>query len=369
MGPDAKRHLFTSLVYYPTVVIHDPIATWFDAAREDPQKPPDLVAGDRKMVVQSSEVANLEGEGYIAARSDLERNRKELARVLPWLADLAPLIKNCVIVPVSQWRTVRQRQSAIFSALRHDLRDDDLRNVILNPIDLLPPTRDYLRGMMLKPNVGWKPGTERRAEVQDVAYFLNKTLCIADRSGAKYVPSAATDAALLDVKVKRLGVELKRHSLELKISAALQSVKLPFMEDLDARTLVSIRDNEESFDDWRRELRNAIRLIESSPTDLDAFVSEARDVLEDSLLPMAREVAQNVAMSTTLKKVTKERVAELTIGAGSLVAAAALVSQPIAAAATLGLGISAAARWVYGMMFRASPSGSKAVMAKLVKRG
>jgi hypothetical protein len=366
---DARKYLLTSLVYYPSIVIHDPIAEWFFRGHEALLAPPGLPARN-KMTIQATEPTLLMGTGYYAHRSDLDRTRGVLAKLLPLISELAVLFREGIVVPISQWQLVRERQQAILTAVRHDNRDDKLASLIANPLDLPAPRADHIRGLTISQPGGWRAGHEQRALVQDPAYFLNKTLAIADIVGARYIPPAATDAALLDVKLRRFGDELKRRarSVDLIMVPALESAQLPFLEDIDPKTLVAIRTNEEAFDDWRRELRTVVRNIEAQRAEGDAFAQESSEILRDALLPRAREVSATVSTSAVLKKVAKEQSVTLTIGAASTLSVASVLGTPVSTAALVGLGMSGVARWIYGTLFRQSPSGSRAVMAKLIKR-
>jgi hypothetical protein len=365
---DTRQYLFTSLVYYPNVIIHDPVAEWFYPRRDSLQLPPGVPSRNNAMILQASEAGLLSGDGYYVFKSNPKRSRDRLAQILPLMSELAPLFQKGVILPVSQWQIVRAREQAILTAVRHDNRDAELAAAIANPVDVMPPRSDHLRGFGMTPNMGWKPGQEQRALVQDPSYFLNKTLAIADAISARYVPPAATDAALLDVKLKRLGEELKRHSIELKLAPALASAALPFLEELDPKVLLAIRSNEEAFDSWRRELRIAVRAIQAVPSSGEAFAREAREILNDALLPSAREVSRTVSTSSVLKRATKEQGINLAIGAGTALVTSPILHVPLSVGGLAVMGVSTAARWLYSTLFRGAPSGSRAVMAKLVKR-
>ncbi len=78
---DANRgYLLTSLLYAPVVVIHDPIAEWFDSSRPNLKGLPGIpsaskrVAGGPAMVVAGDELTLLGGRGYYASRDRVGRN-------------------------------------------------------------------------------------------------------------------------------------------------------------------------------------------------------------------------------------------------------------------------------------------------------
>jgi len=362
---EAREHLYTSLLYAPGVVMHDPIAEWFEPHRDRLVSPPPI-RGRNGMQLQGAEPQLLGGDGYLAFRDDPDRTRQMLQAAIPMLGELAPLVRRGIVVPTPHWRLVRQRQESILSAVRHDSRDRELATLITDA-DAPPPRADRIRGMDVVPSGGVIPADELRAVVQDPSYFLNKTLAIADATASRYVPPAAIDAGLLEHRLRKLGAELHRKDVDLQVVAGLTATDLPFLGSLDPKTLVAIREDEPAFVDWRAELRTIARTIELTPVEGEAFTREAVEVISDALIPRAREVARATSRSGVMKAVAKDQAITLGLGTASITGTAAIVGGPIAPAALVGLGISAVGRWAYSSLFGASP-GQHGVLATLIKR-
>lgn len=353
VGPDALDYLRRGLLYAHSVVIHDLVGAWFyrDRAKLKPLPEIRFRGGVR---AQTSEPGLLRSDGYHAFPEDLDRTRNHLKLVLPVLAELSPLIREGIVIPVPHLRVMVECQEGIMSAVRHDVRDTGFADLVRNPIDEALPRADSIRGGQVSVGSPARTIDAQRSLVQDPSYFLNKTLAIAAHSSSLYVPPAATDLALFEHRISELKV---RQRLELDVIPALVAAELPFFEGVPSRTLLDIRKNESSLDDWRRELRNAIRSIEVSRTVGLDFHAEARDVLNDCLVPQAREV-QKLASRT--RGVT-EGVSPLLFRLG----AAAVFNAPGAAAIAAGASVM---QWTYRALFPKSATGSREVLAALVRR-
>lgn len=367
-NPESKQHLYTSLLYSPSAILHDPVAEWFDPGREQLRSPPEIWAASRAMAVQGAETQLLRGDGYFAFRDEPERTRDQLARAIPVLVELAPLIRSGLVIPIPQWRVVRKHQDAILTAVRHDAQDADLAALIEQAADQPPPRTDHIRGADVTPPGGVAPADHLRAVSQNPAYFLNKTAFIASATGSRYVPPAATDAALWNYRVSKLATELKRKDIDLQVVSALSSTELPFLGSLDAKTILDVHRDEQAFSDWRAELRAVARTIEAAPSAGQAFVDEASEVIADVLVPRAREIERAISRSAILKAAVQDQAVTLGVGTASISGAAAIVGAPLAPAALVGLGMTAVGRAVYASVFSPAPQGSHAVLASLIKR-
>ncbi len=368
-GVEPRQYLFTSLIYAPSVIIHDHIAEWFYPGRDALHSPAPIPARHGQMMIQGAEPQLLRGNGFYVFRQDPARSREYLARVVPTMAVLAPLIRSRAVIPVPHLQITRSRQDAILAAVRHDVQSEEFVQLVANPIDVAPPRSDQIRGMDVLPEGGVATGHEMRAVGQNPSYFLNKTLAIADATDSLYVPPAATDAVLFDYRLRLLARDLASKKIDLQVAAGLTTANLPFLGSLDPATLVSIRQDETAFADWRRELRTVGRQLQNTPADGPEFAREAGEVLSDALMPRVHEIERAVARSAVMKDAAKDSAAELAIGAASAVGAGLATGDPIISSAIVGgLGLSAVARWVYGSVFRGAPSGTKGVLATLIKQ-
>ncbi|SCL14929.1 hypothetical protein GA0074694_0977 [Micromonospora inyonensis] len=362
LNQELRDYLFSSLLYYPSVVVHDPLAVRADRRRGDLLFPPPPRTKNG-WEFSSSEVMQLALAGNDPR--DYGEIRALLEAFLPVCADLAPLFRSGVIVPVAPWKIARQRQQAILAAVRHDVRDSYFVESARNPMDELPAVSDVFRASPIQLNSGlWRGADEIKAVAQDPSYFLNRTLAIADTLGARYVPTTLTDQRLFEAK---LG-QLPGRNFDMAINRALTSAPLPFFRNLDTSTLLNIRTNEESFEEWRSDLRNTIRTIEASVGEEKRFALEAREILSDVLIPRANELKRQTQLSSRMRGVSATEVAELSIGCAVAFGAAEATNVPLTPAIIASLGATSALKWLYKTVFGDSPTGSRAVLASLVNR-
>jgi len=363
----ARQYLYTSLLYAPSVIVHDPIAEWFYRERDSLRSPPGIRGARGGIQVQGAEPQLLQGSGYHAFRDQPESSRAFLTRTIGALSPLPPLIRQGIVVPIPLWQLVRQREEAILAAVRHDVRDEAFAELITGATEA-PPRTDHIRGAEVTPQGGVAPSDSLRAVIQNPSYFLNKILAIAEATASRYVPPAAIDAALLEHRVRGLAEELRRRDVDLQVVAGLAAADLPFLGSLEPAKIAAIRRDEAAFEDWRAELRTTVRTIESNPSQGDTFASEAREVINDALIPRAREVERAVSRSGAMKAAAKDQAISLGIGVAAVTGAAIVVGAPVAPAALAGLGISAVGRWVYSSLFGRAPSGTHGVLATLIRK-
>ncbi len=367
-SPEAKALLGMNLLYFHSVLIHDPVGEWFDPRRSRLQAPPPVRYRNRSQL-QSAEAHLLRNDGYYYTRTSPDRTREQLKWMLPMLADFRPLILAGIAIPFNQIGTLVERQKSILVAVRHDLEDAEFLRRLKEPVDLPPVNADFARGLNLelKGARGAVAADAARVIAQNPSFYLNKTLAFAEATGSRYTPPAATDLALYERRLERVGEELSRKAnLDLRVAAALSRSQLPFIRDMSSRTLVEIRQQDEAFDDWRAELRTAVRQIETAPASED-FADEAKEVFSDCIAPRAAEVRRALDRSAVLRSSSRDATLSLVTGvAVAGTAALAGVSPPIAAATA---GTSAIARWALGALFPPRQAGARAIMATLLRDG
>ncbi len=116
--------------------------------------------------------------------------RAFLAAELPVLAELAPLVRSGVVVAIPEVTIIHRLVEQLASAARSDVRDQPLRELVdrLNNEGTPPARSNHVRGGELTPPGGVAPGHEARAAVQNPAFYLEKTLAIAESARARYIP-------------------------------------------------------------------------------------------------------------------------------------------------------------------------------------
>jgi ribosomal protein S20 len=372
---DARQYLYSSLLYAPSVVLHDPVAEWFDPHRKKLQAPPPLrvrsrqISSPQPVLVAGSEPHLLQSDGYFVFRDDPERTRLRLMSAVPLLSELAPLIRSGVVVPIPQWKLVREFQRGLLTAVRYDVQDATLAAIVAGAASDPPPRSDHIRGGTVMVGDGFIPADEQRALLEGPAYFLNKTLMLAEATSSRYSPPATTDAALLRHRLERLGDSLRRKDIDLQVVAGLIAADLPFLGSLDAKTIVAIHEAEEAFAAWRSELRTIVRAVESTQADGPEFELEAREVISDALLPRATEVQRAVSRSTILRNAASDQATSFGLDAISIAGAAVAAGSGLGSAAFLGLGLSAIGRAAYAGIFGpAAATRAHGVLATLVMK-
>jgi hypothetical protein len=289
------------------------------------------------------------------------------------LGDIAPLIRSGVIILVPELTLVWRHQQQLLAATRFDTRDAELGELItgLNEAGDPPPWSNLVRGALVTPSGGVAKGHELQNLVQGPAYYFHKTMAIASDLNADYVPLAGSDSALLMYRLRQLGKSLDaqtNHNVTLKLLPGLASAELPFLQELDPRLLLAIREDEGAFEDWRRELRDTVRLIRSLPSDGEEFEAEARDVLNDRLMPRAREVQKAVSLSQSMRTATGESLGTFAVSAAAAGYGSLVIGSTEARHGAIVAGLAAPLQWLWKVAFRPSPSGANAVLAELVQR-
>lgn len=357
----ARDLLQAATLYAHEVVVYDPVAAYFEPRRM-------LLRSFRPVEglgisSQASAVHIETTDGFQVEPGNADRHRSSLAIAIPQIRTLAPLIRAGVLLPVPHLKLALQRQVKIWTAVRHLLADEEYLALVDQPVDR--PALTWDNG--IRPQILTHPKSRADALIQqygDAAYYLSRSIAVADAAYASYVPPSATEWAIYEQRLTRLREVLgRRQRVDLTVAPALSLSKLPYFRGLSDSDILGARDSEESFAHWRASLRMATRQIGSLPMAGDNFVDEAREVLSDALGQAADEVRLATSRSATLKR--KIRPYGLTMAAGAAGAAgeAALGGGSTAFAAT---GISGMLGWLADSLFPPSLSGSNAVMAHLV---
>jgi hypothetical protein len=294
---------------------------------------------------------------YSTHKSDPESALAWFRRLVLNVVEFAPLIDRQILTLRPQWPTILTRQQAIMSSVRHDVRSAEMQAAVSgDPSDL---TRwDNIQGGKVSVNGGIPHPTDAPWVHQEEFFYLAKTLAVADEAGATYVPPTDSDFGLLRAKAVAGASSLK--GLEQQPTKLLEEVARFLVPDLviDPKTTVKIRENEESFDSWRRGLSALARDSKN-----DDPVSLAGRV-EDTLIPRVRDINASLKKSRPLRENLIPDGASIAISAGIGLLTAGPAGAAIGAT-------SAAAPGVIGWLFKAyqrpNLSGADTVLARLVK--
>jgi hypothetical protein len=354
--------LHAALLYAHEVVIHDPVAAYFEPRRRSLRAFRPVVG--QGLNLETSQIQHERSSGYEYFGEDhLDAHRSHLALAIPRVASLADLIRGGVVLPIPHLKLTLQRQEKIWTAVRYLLTDDDYARLVDNPIDRPALTADEGPAVLLLT----QPRTAEDARIQqygDAAYYLSRSIAMADVAYASYLPPSATEWAIYQQRLSRLGSVLSRDSkLDLTVAPALLHSDLPYFDGLSSADVLAVRRHDESFEQWRSRLRKAGRQINALPSEGQAFITEAGDVLRDELEETAAEVRQAVSRSAALKRNLRPTTLGLSTGAAGIAGAAALAGGPGALSA---LTITGMLRWLADSLLAPNLSGSRAVLAHLV---
>jgi hypothetical protein len=360
----ARDLLHTALVYAHEVILHDPVAAYFEPRRAALRGLP-AIRHRSGMQIQSSQ-GHYEASGGWVNAPNLEGARSYLGMAIEGLAPLAPLIRCGAAVPVPHLRIALDRQQGVLSAVRHMISDERFRHAVEQPVDGPPLTSDEAHGF----RVLTEP-LKSRADVLNqnfgpVAFYLARTLAIAEASGASYLPPSATDWALYENRLERvLAPALDRRAhVDLRVASAVGRSELPLLQGLDSSIVAKIHADEAAFEDWRRALRRFVKHVETSTSEGAAFEAESRQVLDDELTPMVEEVVKAVRRSRVLRE--QSRDAKITLASGVAIAGGAASAGLVPAAAMATAAGSALATWLLKALFPKRQEGARAVVAHLL---
>jgi len=361
-GEQAFRgDLNLALLYQPRLLVHEPLADFFFAEVDRIPKMQPLRALRGGITLEHGPRAWARPTLYVDMKDDLESVRGHLSRTIGYLAELAPLLRSGVIVARAQWPTILEREQAIMTSARHDVRSVEMVAVAEAAAESGGLHRwDNLRGANVTISGGFVPA-DRPWQWQPEFFYLAKTLAIADAAGAIYAPSTEDELRLLRTKSRQLGAVAGQERLPVEVLREISRVLLPDMQ-LDATTAVAMRLSAEGFDDWRRSLRALQRQV-GGATEVDL-----RQQVEDVLIPQVREVERAISRSTVMRNALQEGAATAVITGAVGAISSSQGGQGMGPVGLAGLG-SGVLQWLWNA-YRPRPlEGAQAVLASLMRKG
>lgn len=345
--PALKQELLHALLYYPRVLVHDPLADFFSNEWARLPEFQEYRSTDRPPL----RIQPLLGDAS-PIFEDIRDQRGEAARRLSTLianmVALAPLIDAGILILRSQWPTLVKNLNPIQSSVRQNLRTLAMVDSAEEASVLYPPTTlwDNQRGMHVVPQNGVYPADRHLLYQQDF-FYLAKTLAIADQTSARYVPQTEADYLLLAAYAERLPKKMGiRERPPGRVLEEVSRLVVPSMI-LDAKKMVSLRQDEESFEDWRLSLRTLARAgVEDNDNELAQRV-------EESLKPRIHAINRNLSRRRTVGDI---------VPSGIDVAVSAGLGGGVVAPA-----FSGALKWLYNTVRKPSP-GHDTVLARLIHK-
>ena len=351
-----RRELSDALLYYPKLLLLDPLANYFDDRSSLPEmrsiryRRPDgafnLIQGGPKLWDSSAM--------YMPDSDDSGEAALRFAAIVKNLYDLETPIRTGAIELRSQWPILRKRRSELETAVRHDVANSDLQAFIARiPADETGLTVwDNLRGMQVTMDLPVHPQDEKWRNAPSF-YYVNKMLAVADCYDATYVPTTEVDLELL-----RLKVNAGLHSLHPEqMLREVARVVVPSVE-VPIRQAAKMREDSENFDDWRRGLRRIGRDgVNDSPEEL-------RQRIGDELLPRVHAV-QRELKGSSLGDLIRSDGTDVVLDATATLGAVTMFGEPVSGLAAVGG--SGLLKWLRKAYMRKGPGGADAVLATLIR--
>jgi hypothetical protein len=356
----AAEHLNLALLYYPYLLVHDPLADFFFADFDRIHPTRALRSIDSPATVQGGPTVWGLHNTYARLRDEPDQARLRLAALITSIVSLAPLIREGILILRPQWPTILERQEKMFVSVGADVRSARLQRIVdqARAEGTHLPTWDFLWGGNVHTGTG--------VALQDIPwinqhefYYLAKSLAVSDQAGATFVPSTEVELALLQAKADQVSLKLSKAMQPIELLREVTRVLIPDLA-LSTESAIAVRTSEQNFDDWRRMIRTLAR---SAAGHTDA---EIQGLVEDQLLPIRRRLEQATRRSAVLTRALKEQSATTVITA-STGGGAALVSGAhpvVSVTAALGSG---ALHWIWKAYRPPTFGGSDAVIAALLR--
>lgn len=354
--PSFREDLSDSLLYYPRMLLLDPLANFFDdrSALPDPRGIRYRRSDGADNVVHAGAQIWSRAGSYESMREDPASAAARFAGIVHNLYALEELIHDGVVVLRSQWPILTRRRVQLEAAVRHDVASKELQDFIASiPPDKIGPTVwDNLQGLSLSLDGPIRPADEKwRAE--PYFYYIDKMLAIADAFDAQYVPSSEVDLTLLRKKVTIGAHRLHPEAMLREVSrVAVPSIEVP------VRQAAAIRKSSSDFEDWRSALRSIQRGASADSPD------ELRQRVEDELRPRVNKVRRDLE-SSSLRDLVRTDGTDVIIDGALGFSVAFATQEPLwGAAATVGSGV---LQWIRKAYTRDRPTGADAVLTTLLR--
>lgn len=296
--PVGRYDLNQRLLYHRVLVTHDPIADFFGIQDRWLYEYRPIRAANGSMAISGGPSLWNRNLIYSFIKDSSEQVRYYLARTIPYIFDLSPLLKSGVILPRPQWKVLRERFNQIGASVRHDVANDSMVQGAPEIAEKLGPLPlwDNLKGLHASLNQAVHK-SDQRWEWQYEFAELARQLAFADQYSTIYVPQFPAEMQLLRLKLGQLTVE-QETSPRPETLAEIARFALPNLK-LDTEVAVDIRQNESAFDQWRTRIRSIDR--DSG----DDSQSQLRQRIQDELTPIRNSI-ESFSLGNTVRKSVEE---------------------------------------------------------------
>lgn len=353
-NPEARSYLNLALLYYPKILLHDPLGDFFFSSYDELPDFRPLRAADGRLSVTTGPA--IWHSGIERLRGDPEFLRSRLGEIVEFLVQISPLIREGVVTLRSQWPTIIRQSNSLVSSVRHDAKDDELLTALdAATLQEAYPVWDNIRGLRVLPVAPLREA-DKRWRFQYESFYLAKTLAVADVAAATYVPASEIELQVLRTRLRHSFGDRVQELQPIDFLREVARVVVPDLE-LSPKMAVAMRRSESDFDDWHRSLDRIRR--STDPKDWRAQV-------EDELIPDIRRVERAMQRSPVARSSLRDSVASTIISGtvSGLAATMATGSPVVAVSSAFGSGILS---WLWKAYFPPSLGGRDSVIAALVR--
>jgi hypothetical protein len=191
--PSLREDLSDSLLYYPRLLLLDPLADFFNdrSALPSPRGIRYRRADGAYNTVQTGATIWSRMGSFETLRVDPAAAAMRFASIVSNLYALEGPIRDQVIMLRSQWPVLAERRSQLETAVRHDVDSSDLQDFILSipPEEIGLTSWDNLQGLAITLD-GPIRSSDAKWRNEPFFYYVDKMIAVADAFGAKFVPGA-----------------------------------------------------------------------------------------------------------------------------------------------------------------------------------
>jgi hypothetical protein len=283
----------TNLLYAHKTIAPDPIALWYFEKFEQIAAPPATTYFNRVLADQS-EVMIWALQSHLALQFDRDVCRELLAYFVRGLLSIRELVEAGIVILISQPdELIKSSKDVLQIALRDAVSKPFINECGLDNTDL--PMWDSLRGGPFTADIGGgppDPSVIAWAKAKEASYHLNKHLFVGKTTGSVFVPTNDMDIKLLHLSLQHSADTLQVSSVQEQTAVAVIKLQVPSLRDISPADVMSIRRNEDAFEEFRLILQRKLFSVDSQR---EAFIEQSSAELVSELKAIARKTsAKNI---------------------------------------------------------------------------
>lgn len=299
-------------LYVDQIIVNCPLDSWIFSYRDF--LAPDPFRGHNGLQIQPMSAGEVYGSGHKNAAE--EESRVQIKDALSRLSVLAPAIRQGWIVTVPHLRIWKSAKESIRTQVRRDAMNLSLVDVLSSTFEIPPAQSDNIRGLNVAPSGGVIPKDHARSIVESSMIYFNSTLAVAGVTESRFLPTADSDFSLLRQRVQDAG-KLNRAIRDGLAVGSLRRAFLPTFDDATFENICEIRQSEESFSNWR----NEIRALADGTSPISAHeLKEYESILDEKISRHVSKIESDIENSRSLRgKISAARPSKLDIGLAATV--------------------------------------------------